>query len=319
MQTGMTPPGKKARGRKTAEASPGQTAYAVSSICLAQTLSYPPACRRLLSDALASSGISDANQGMAFFGHAVVGLVALDMSLAALRILAVNDQFARRQLEETKWAELDQLWARARVLRNELVYFDERIGAGTAPSLVVDGTGIHAKNGPSVSFEEWRDWINTVEAVGRQVMARRVANRNPPGPPEPARMPTKVSMPAVWPSAPDTTRPRQAEIWFGTSHVEGSHSLVGKATRFPPVDVLFMTAHFAKNSPGPVEVRVLPPAGLARSLHRWTAEQGHQLVTIRINGIAEPGAYDVSIVVGDDPDSVLALGRFWVESIAQRT
>ena len=136
------------RGRKPASVGDQVSAHALAAIGQAQTLAYAPACRLLLETAAQHSGVRDGNEGLAYFGDCVIGLVALDMSLTALRLLAVNDPFAHALRDEPTWTELGVFWGKVRALRDELVYFDERILSGRAPSLVADTNGIHAKNGP---------------------------------------------------------------------------------------------------------------------------------------------------------------------------
>ncbi len=285
---------------------------------MAHTLSYPYACRRLLRAAMEHKKCSDGNEGMAFFGESVVGLVALDMTLTALRILGVNDDFARAQLDDSKWIELDNLWGRARRLRNAFVYFDQRIEAMEAPSLVIDGVGIHAASGPQLSFSEWQEWLDAAESVGRAVLAHRQTDRSRPSS-QPARSPASIPLPEVPVTHADPKMPAQAGIWFAVSHIDSSHSLVGRAATFRSIDAVSMTAHFCKASPGPVELRVQPPSGPVRTIQRWAVQSGRQLVTIRITGLGEPGPYDVSVVDGEDPTRVLALGRFRIDVEPERT
>ena len=114
------------RGRKPTAVGHA-TAHAVAAIGMTQTLAYPPAFTLLLEAASQHRDAKDGNEGVAYFGHSVIRLVALDMSLTALRLLVVNDTFARSLRDEPTWGELDVLSAKVRALRNEFVYFDERI------------------------------------------------------------------------------------------------------------------------------------------------------------------------------------------------
>lgn len=305
------------RGRGTAnkttrERKTGTPAQALSGVSLGNALMYLGACRRILTGALGRASFDDGEKGLAFAGDVIIGLVALEMSVSAVRLLAANDPVAKTEIGSETEEQLGIFWAKVRPLRNALVYFDDRIQSSTAPSITIDLRGLRAANGPEVTFEEWIGWLDRLEPAVWRVMAYKTMHRSRPSasgwqPPKHFDLP---DIPAHDPEAAGL--PSQGAIWFRRSLRDGEpNAPVERGTVFTSADHVFMTARYRRIAAGEVRLELTHPDERTETVGTWTAPVGDGVVTKELMDLVAPGAYAVKLL--NEQGRVLAIGGFWID------
>ncbi|MGD0862531.1 MAG: hypothetical protein ABSA21_07185 [Candidatus Limnocylindrales bacterium] len=266
---------------------------------------YLGASRRLLDATTSRKGFHTADDGIAFTGDAIIGLLAMEMGLNALRWAVANSQSVEDRFPAPGYTEMTRFWARINPLRNYLVHFDQQISTNPLASLVIDAAGIQAGNGLAVGFAQWRGWLDLLQPW---VFAEMLLPAEPGA--ATARAPEWVEVPAPTGPSPDETQlPPPGVTWFGTGLVApDSHVLQGRGSRFSRVPTVVMTARFVRGAPGDVRLFVTAPDQRRFLVESFQMPPGTNLVSSVLTGMTQEGSYSVSFL--DDQDSTLAIGSF---------
>ena len=293
------------RRRPDPPTSATQPAHVVAKLNMIQAYIYLGASRRLLDAATSRMDFRTGEDGMAFTGDAIIGLLAMEMGLNALRWAVANSRSAADLFPPPGYAEMTRFWARINPLRNYLVHFDQQISTNPLASLGIDMVGIHAGNGLAVGFAQWRGWLDLLQPW---VLAEMLLPVQPGT--ATARVPEWVEVPAPTGPSPDEAQlPPPGVTWFGSGLVSpDSHVLQGRSSRFPRLSMIVMTARFVRGTPGDVRLFVTAPDRRTFLVQSFQTAPGTNVVSSVLSGMAQEGAYSVSFL--DDQDSTLAIGSF---------
>jgi len=297
-------------GRRRPDQTPNgtQPAHVVAKLNMIQAHIYLGASRRLLDAATSRMNFLAGEDGMAFTGDAIIGLLAMEMGLNALRWAVVNSRSTEDRFPPPGYQEMTRFWTRINPLRNYLVHFDQQISTNPLASLGIDTAGIHAGNGLAVGFAQWRGWLDLLQPW---VLAEML-ERTEPGTAT-ARAPEWVEVPAPTGPRPDEAQlPPPGVTWFGTGLVSpDSHILEGRDSQFPRVAMIVMTARFVLGTTGDVRLFVTSPDHRTFLVQSFQMPPGTNVVSSVLTGMSQEGSYSVSFL--DDQNNTLAIGSFAVD------
>lgn len=166
------------------------TADVLETFHAAQCELWLAASRRRYQEIAAMPEIRGRDDGLKFAGDTLLGILALEQALLAARWVAANREDAAAALLTSR-DELDNEWARVRVLRSNVVaHMDSWITETPAPSMRVDSSGVHLRDALVFSFAEWRHWLDAVGPWTQRNVIRPKRTE-----PVPGRRPARISLP----------------------------------------------------------------------------------------------------------------------------
>jgi hypothetical protein len=300
------------RGRAVAEAPPRAEAgdalttpgHVVARFNLIQSVVYLAASRRLLDSARRGSEPTTAEDGIAFVGDALVGLIALDQGLGAVRWVIANSPEAQARFPAPGSEALDAFWVRVRLLRNELVHLDERSSQNPlVMKIVADQVGLHVASGLAIGFDTWREWLDRLQSWAAAELAQGI-------PPNtiPAKPPSLVVMPKVrHPDPNDAQYPPPGVIWFGSGHSPGhEHVLDGRASQFAPGKPVALTGRLVRFGANEITLTVTTPSDQNLVVQSCEVAPDTDIASTTLYGLSAPGRYVVAFK--DETDRILAAG-----------
>jgi len=291
--------------RQPSQDSEMMPGHVVAKVNFSQALIYLRASKRLVESVVARKNFQTGDEGIAYAGDAMMGLVALELGLNAVRWAVANCPAAETRFPAPGLAEMTRFWARISPLRNYLVHFDQRISESPLTSLGIDAAGIHAGSGHAIGFDEWRGWLGVLEPwVFSECMLSVVPTTDP------ARPPDWVQVPAgEGPSAAEAQLPSPGVVWFGRGLVRpNAHVLESRTLRFPPDVPIWLTARFVRESPADVRLQVTGPDHITYMVQSLGTSTSANIVSMKLIGVNSEGWYSVSLL--DEMDQVLATGQF---------
>ena len=280
-------------------------AHVVAKLNFAQALIYLNASKRLLDSVGTRTDFHTGDDGIAYAGDAIMGLVALDLGLNAVRWAVANCPPAEIRFPHSGLAEMTGFWARINPLRNYLVHFDQRIAESLLMSIGIDSTGIQAGGGHSVAFEEWRRWLAIMQPwVLSECLLPAIPTTDQARPPDWVPIPTAASL-----HVGEAQLPPPGAVWFGTGLVQAdAHVLEGRGLRFPPGARIFLTARFIRETPADVRLQVTAPDHTTYVVQSFRTSVSANVVSMELSGATSEGRYVVALL--DETDEALATGHF---------
>jgi hypothetical protein len=278
--------------------------HVVAGFNLAQSIVYLGASRRLLEAALLRSQPVTAEDGIAFIGDSLTGLIALDQGLGAVRWVIANSPEAPAGFPAPGTDALDAFWVRVRLLRNELVHLDKHsLQNPLLMKIVADQVGLHVASGLAISFETWRGWLDMVQPWAAAALAQGIAPNTVPALP-----PSLLSMPKVRnPDPNDAIYPPPGVVWFGPRHNPAhEHVLDGRTSRFAPGEQVALTGHLVRLGASEITLAVTTPSNDTLVVQSCEVAPNADLASSTLTGLTVPGRYVVAFK--DETDRILAIG-----------
>jgi hypothetical protein len=124
------------------------------------------AARRCLERLLGVAVINSVDDGLYFSGETCLGVLALEAGVREARTFTANNDEAMRDCPIPR-AELDDLWARLRALRSDVIAHMDTWISTEGPELQFNGFGVSVRGSLVLPFSDWRTAVQQLEPWAR--------------------------------------------------------------------------------------------------------------------------------------------------------